>query len=114
MYNLDESGVACWPPMASVTHVLFDFFGTLVDYSATRVDQGYERSFALLARAGTDLDPARFLSLWERTYARFEARAAQTHREFSIDEICSAFLRDALRVPPPGALVREFARTYIA
>jgi putative hydrolase of the HAD superfamily len=29
------------------THVLFDFFGTLVDYSAGRADRGYERSFAL-------------------------------------------------------------------
>ena len=28
-----------------ISHVLFDFFGTLVEYSASRSEQGYARSF---------------------------------------------------------------------
>jgi len=37
------------------THVLFDFFGTLVEYSPSRTDQGYDRSFSLLRDAGLRL-----------------------------------------------------------
>ncbi len=100
--------------MDSLTHVLFDFFGTLVDYAPGRLDGSYERSFSLLERAGTPLDPARLLASWNQTFARFEARAVETHREFSMDEVCAAFLRDALPGPPPPDLVREFACTYVA
>lgn len=100
--------------MNALTHVLFDFFGTLVDYTSGRVQGSYARTFALLRRAGTRLDRAAFLSLWDEIFARFEAEAARTHREYAMDEVCAAFLREALPVAPPSGLVREFARTYVA
>ncbi len=99
--------------MGQLTHVLFDFFGTLVDYSAGRGDCDYERSFALVERAGTPLPRARLLSLWDETYARFEADVAATHREFSMREVCGAFLRDALAAEPREDLLCDFVRTYI-
>ncbi len=47
--------------MAALTHVLFDFFGTLVAYSESRVEQGFPRSYQILVTAGTHVDCAGFL-----------------------------------------------------
>lgn len=95
------------------THVLFDFFGTLVEYSPSRTEQGYERSFRLLREAGADLDYHQFLSLWSEVSAQFDAVAEQTHREFSMLEVGEAFLRRAVG-SPSDALTRDFVSTYVA
>ena len=34
------------------THILFDFFGNLVNYSEAPIGAGYETTFALTERAG--------------------------------------------------------------
>lgn len=99
--------------LSAVGHVLFDFFGTLVHYSPSRTEQGYERSFALLREAGTRLDYAGFLSLWSEVSAAFDAKAEASLREFSMADLADAFLRRA--VPhPTGRLARRFIDTYLA
>ena len=66
-----------------ISHLLFDFFGTLVDYSASRTEQGYERSFALLRDSGCRLDYAGFLTAWSKVSEELDAAAAASHREVS-------------------------------
>jgi len=95
------------------THVLFDFFGTLVDYSATRTELGYEKSFNLVREAGANLDYEGFLSLWSEVFAQLEGAAEQSHREFSMIEVGDAFVRRAGGVPHDG-LARDLAKTYVA
>jgi putative hydrolase of the HAD superfamily len=97
----------------AVTHVLFDFFGTLVDYSPSRTEQGYPRSFALLRGAGCALGYEEFLGLWCEISEGFDAGAERTHREFAMVEVASAFLRRALAEIPDG-LAGAFAATYVA
>ncbi len=46
--------------------VLFDFFGTLVHYSASRTEQGYHRTLAVLHETGVDLSYQGFLDTWSR------------------------------------------------
>lgn len=94
------------------THLLFDFFGTLVDYSPSRTEQGYERSFAVLRAAGAELDYDGFLARWSETSERFESAAARTHREFSMLELGSAFLAELVQ-GPSADLVRRFVVTYV-
>lgn len=93
--------------------MLFDFFGTLVDYSASRTEQGYPRSFGLLQKAGCDLDYEGFLALWSEVSAGFDESAERSHLEFSMTDLADAFLRRAVD-PPVEPLVREFARTYVS
>lgn len=96
----------------SVTHVLFDFFGTLVEYSPSRTEQGYPRSFARLREAGSGLDYAGFLALWSETAEALDAEAERSGREFSMQTLARAFLERA--VPRPDAsLVRDFVGLYL-
>lgn len=95
------------------SHVLFDFFGTLVAYSPSRTEQGYERSFGLLCEAGAKLDYDAFLALWSEVSAEFDEVAAQTRREFSMIELGAEFVRRVID-RPAEPLVRAFVQTYVA
>jgi putative hydrolase of the HAD superfamily len=96
----------------AVTHVLFDFFGTLVRYSPSRTEQGYERSHALLRDAGCTLAYDAFLALWSEVSEAMDAEAERTHREFSMRELGDAFFARAVG-PVPGPLVDAFVETYV-
>jgi putative hydrolase of the HAD superfamily len=95
------------------THLVFDFFGTLVSYSASRTDQGYERTFELLRDAGSRLGYDEFLSLWSEISAGFDEAAERSNREFSMLELATAFLARAVG-PAESELASQFAETYIS
>ena len=95
------------------THVLFDFFGTLVNYSPSRTEQGYEGSFELLQAAGSKLDYQAFLSLWSEVSAEFDEVAEPTHREFSMLDLGRVFLRRAIATPA-DSIAGDFVQTYVA
>lgn len=95
------------------SHLLFDFFGTLVGYSASRTEQGYPRSFEVLREAGAQFDYEGFLSLFSDVSAEFDLVAERTHREFSMADLGSAFLSRA-SLPPSPTLVSEFVQSYLA
>jgi putative hydrolase of the HAD superfamily len=94
------------------THLLFDFFGTLTKYSASRTEQGYERSFRLLQNAGSRLAYDQFLDLWTEVSSRFDEVAESSHREFSMVDLGSAFL-SRVDISPTDVLLREFVETYL-
>jgi putative hydrolase of the HAD superfamily len=96
------------------THILFDFFGTLVDYSASRTDQGYPRSHALLRRFGARLTYAEFLAAWSRISAEFDRRSDQDDHEFSMTEVGIEFLAGALGRRATGAEVEAFVEAYVS
>src|SRR5690349_3230094 len=95
------------------THLLFDFFGTLVDYSASRVEQGYQTAHGILADAGAQLHYDAFLSTWDAYCETFDLRAAADCREYSMDTLCSSFLGEVLPATPPPALVHRFRDAYL-
>lgn len=95
------------------THVLFDFFGTLVEYSSSRTEQGYAQSFALLRDAGFRQGYEGFLSLWSQVSSEFDRAAETSCREFSMAELADAFLERALGRAPAG-LAPRLVETYLA
>ena len=100
----------CVPPL---THVLFDFFGTLVGYSESRIDQGYPRSHDFLLKAGASLTYQQFLSLWELVFREFDQASEMDLLEFAMDDVCEAFLRRAVPMTPNATTVREFRDLYL-
>ena len=99
--------------MPVTTHVLFDFFGTLVIYNESRVEQGFQSSHELLIRNGAHISYAEFLDSWSATFDEFETRAQQSHEEYSMDAVCARFLSRALPRPAEAELVHSFRDTYL-
>lgn len=99
---------------AGCTHLLLDFFGTVVDYSPSRTDQGYARSHALLADWGSPLGYREFLAAWSAVSAEFDRRSDVDDREFSMTELGTEFLRRVLGGVPDPTDVETFVGTYLA
>jgi putative hydrolase of the HAD superfamily len=101
------------PEVPALTHVLFDFFGTLVTYSESLVELGYGGSYEVLVAAGTSVDYSGFLECWSDTFGEFELRAQQSLDEFSMDEVCEEFLRRVLTQPASAEVIARFRDTYL-
>lgn len=96
------------------THILFDFFGTLVDYDARRTAQGYPRSHAELRRLGAGVSYEEFLAGWDRTFAGFDLDSEAEDHEFSMTQIGTAYLTEVLGRRPEAGEVDGFIRGYLA
>jgi len=89
-----------------MTVLLFDFFGTLVDYSPSRTTQGFHRSHALLP----ELTYEQFLTAVDATFAGFDRRSDLDDSEFSMHEVATALLATIGAPVDPGI----FERVYLA
>lgn len=96
-----------------VSHILFDFFGTLVDYSDSRTEQGYHATHRLLQSFGISFTYSEFLRLWENEAEQFDARSALDNAEFSMDDVSRAFLTKLLRRPPAISEYRALTECYL-
>jgi putative hydrolase of the HAD superfamily len=90
--------------------ILFDFFGTLVSYSPSRVDQGYPRCHEFVREHGPALSYDDFLTAIDSCFAGFDRRSDADDREFSMGEVATAFLRRHAIGGDPA----EFERRYLA
>ena len=99
-----------------VTHVLLDFFGTLVGVVADRTDQGYHGTHALVRSLGADAEYAGFLQAWADESARLDQRSAADDSEYSMDEVAAAVLARLLGRAPSAdettALAGSFLREW--
>jgi putative hydrolase of the HAD superfamily len=100
-------------PDTRPTHLLFDFFGTLVHYSESRTEQGYHGSHAMLRRLGADLTYAEFLAEWAALCADFDRRSDVDDHEFSMVDVGTEFLAAALGTAPARADVEAFVEEYV-
>jgi putative hydrolase of the HAD superfamily len=80
-----------------ITAILFDFFGTLVDYSPSRVDQGYHATHELLLNEGVDTSYAAFLENWGAVSEALDHWSQSTGLEYSMEQVALHFLE---RVSP--------------
>jgi putative hydrolase of the HAD superfamily len=75
----------------TVRTVLLDFFGTLVDYSPSRTEQGYLGTDALLRDAGLELPYEAWLAEWVAVSEELDAWSATELREYSMGDVGRAF-----------------------
>ncbi|MCU0502796.1 MAG: HAD family hydrolase [Anaerolineae bacterium] len=88
-----------------ITAILFDFFGTLVEYSPSRVEQGYHATHELLLKEGVDISYAAFLENWGAVSEALDHWSQRTGHEYSMQQVAQHFLE---RVSPQPRS-REFA-----
>jgi putative hydrolase of the HAD superfamily len=70
----------------STSHLIFDFFGTLVDYSPSRTTQGYSESCGFRGSEGGQLDYSAFVERWSAGFSELDASTNQGLREYSMVE----------------------------
>lgn len=99
--------------MERLSHILFDFFGTLVSYSESRIDQGYSRSYKLIIENGSDLTYPDFLSQWDRMFSEFEEQSTASQDEFSMTELCECFFQQIFRKSLSSELIASFRDIYL-
>jgi len=95
------------------THILFDFFGTLVEYSTRRAVQDYTLSYEFLRRLGATLSYPDYLTSWNQIYTEFDRRSEHDDHEFSLFELDTAYLTGTLGRPPAAAEVEAFSAAHL-
>ena len=87
--------------------MLFDFFGTLVEYNSSRREQGYHATHALARRLGVEIAYQPFPDRWEDTFTSLDRRNAIDHREYSMAEGVSCLLESVLDRPATSIEIDE-------
>lgn len=72
--------------------VLFDFFGTLVDYSPSRTAQGYQQTYDLLTERQIALSYPSFLDHWVTISEELDQWSEVQQREYTMLEVAIRFL----------------------
>ena len=93
--------------------VLFDFFGTLVDYERDRKQLDYPETLRLVQQLGGPADQELFLAQWDAASAALEQVSASTFEEFTMLDAASAFAATAGLVLSQDQ-VAELAATFTA
>jgi putative hydrolase of the HAD superfamily len=75
-----------------ITGILFDFFGTLVEYSPSRVQQGYNATYELLLNEGVDISYAAFLEHWAAAFEALDGWSRRTGLEYAMAQVAQQFL----------------------
>lgn len=99
--------------MSRITHILLDFFGTLVDYSAVATERRHAECYTLLQSVGYTREYLDFVSQWDAAFEEFHRRAQLDWCEYSLDEVCHYFLTQACAQAPRLELVQRFRDAYV-
>ena len=94
-----------------ITAILFDFFGTLVDYSPSRVEQGYHATHELLLNEGVDISYAAFLENWVAVSEALDHWSQSTGLEYSMEQVAQHFLE---RVSPQPRSLEFSTRLWMS
>ncbi|OIQ95635.1 phosphoglycolate phosphatase [mine drainage metagenome] len=110
-------GAHLWnPPVMDTapTHLLLDFFGTVVDYSASRTVQGYATTYRVLRRMGSVRGYDDTVAAWSTSFEHLDALTSHSNEEFSMRDVARAALAVILDREPAQAEVDAGAEAYLA
>jgi putative hydrolase of the HAD superfamily len=93
--------------------ILFDFFGTLVEYSASRVEQGYYSTHELLLTHGIDIAYAAFLANWVAVSEALDQWSQRTGREYAMEQVAVQFLTRVCPHHWPSTLPTQLWMSYV-
>lgn len=93
--------------------ILFDFFGTLVDYSASRVEQGYYTTHKLLLTNGIDISYTAFLDSWVAASETLDQWSRRTGLEYNMEQVAVKFLTRVCPNHRSRALPTQLWMSYV-
>lgn len=95
-----------------IEHVIFDFFGTLVTYSAGITGNPCARALAELEACDVALQAAEFERQFEGCFAELEAQAQVSHEEYSM-HTAARLLFARLGIAPSTDRLDRFVAAYL-
>lgn len=95
-----------------MTGILLDFFGTLVDYSPSRTEQSFDRSFRLLGERGLERSYESFVASWDQCFRDLDKQAEVTGIEFSMADALARYAHNE-RLPIDPAFAGKFIDGYL-
>ena len=96
-----------------IEHVIFDFFGTLVTYTAGIIGNPCTRALAELETHDVALDAAEFQRRFDGCFAELEADAQVSHKEYSM-HTPARLLFAQLGIVPSAAVLDRVIAAYLA
>jgi putative hydrolase of the HAD superfamily len=93
--------------------VLFDFFGTLVEYSPSRRAQGYEKTHSLLKGRQIAMSYMSFLDHWVAAAEALDRWSAAEQREYSMHDVAQGFLRRIRCDAADDTLAQDLWHSYL-
>ena len=100
------------PSVAGTEIVLFDFFGTLVEFEHDMGRLTYPDTYGYAEECGLGCGYDGFVERWRSVTDRLEVRAAADHLEFSLDEVAVAVAAE-LGVEVPAERCRELGQRFV-
>jgi len=95
--------------------LIFDFFGTLVQYTAGSFHTApYERTHSFLLHHEFEIDYPTFVRLYRDISATLETQAKQTAREYHMNDVARAFFRTAFDRDVSSQIIQGFVVSFIA
>lgn len=74
-----------------ISHVYFDFFGTLVDYDPSVLPDAANAPHDFALRAGVDISSTQASEWWQQAWTELDTEADRTGRECSMLEIAARY-----------------------
>jgi putative hydrolase of the HAD superfamily len=100
-----------------ITHVFFDFFGTLVDYDSS-VHPTHNAPLEFARRAGFEISEDASNASWQKAWDDLNADADRTGREFSMHQVVQRYWRSigcpSLDSGSANALIAEYLEAWTA
>jgi putative hydrolase of the HAD superfamily len=101
-----------------ITHVFFDFFGTLVDYDPSVHPANRNAPLEFARRAGVQISEDASNANWQKVWDDLDADAHRTGREFSMHDVAQRFWRSigspALASDSTDTLITEYFEAWTA
>jgi putative hydrolase of the HAD superfamily len=101
-----------------VTHVFFDFFGTLVDYDSSVHPTTRNAPLDFARRAGVEISEDASNAYWQKIWDELNADADRTGREFSMREVAHRYWcsigSPTLVSESTDALIAEYLEAWTA
>lgn len=92
--------------------VLFDFFGTLVNYTHGRTTQSFVRSHRLVSEYGLAMDYEEMVTAIDAVFRDLEAKSREALEEFAMQDAMATFL-ERQGHPADTALCERLSATYV-
>ncbi|MBN1525400.1 MAG: HAD family hydrolase [Spirochaetales bacterium] len=96
-----------------ITNIIFDFFGTLVDYSAERNLAVVSTSHDYLRELGFSIDKDRYIEEFDRCFIELEQKAINSKTEFHMEELGKYFFKSCFDYDVAEEQNKKFVEEYI-